>query len=42
MEMPNPLMEGKFVSTSQVEGAQSFIPHTNNIEGANRSTNNNI
>jgi hypothetical protein len=42
METPNPSMEGKFVSTFQVEGAWNFIPCTNDIEGLNRSTNNNI
>ncbi len=41
MEMPNPLVEGKFVSTSQVEGAWNFTPFTNNTKGLNISTNNN-
>jgi hypothetical protein len=42
MEASNPLVEGKFALISQVEGAQNFTPFTNNIEGPNRSTNNNI
>jgi hypothetical protein len=42
MEMPNPSMEGKFVSTSQMEGAQNFTHPTNNIKGLNKFTNNDI
>jgi hypothetical protein len=33
MEMSNPSMEGEFVSTSQVEGAQNFTPPANNAKG---------
>ncbi len=41
MEMPNLSIERKFILTSQVEGAQNSTPPTNNIEGPNRSINNN-
>jgi hypothetical protein len=40
METLNPSVEGKFVSTFQMEGAQNFTPLTNSIEGPNKSTNN--
>jgi hypothetical protein len=42
MEMSNPLVEGDFVLTSQVEGVRNFTPPTNNTKGPNRFTNNNI
>jgi hypothetical protein len=42
IEMSNPLMDGESILMSQVEGAQNFTPPTNNIEGSNISTNNNI
>jgi len=42
MEMLNPSMEGKFVLTFQMEGAQNFTPLTKNIKGLKRSTYNNI
>jgi len=42
MEMPNPSMEGKFVSTSQMEGVQNFTHPTNSITGLNKFTNNDI
>jgi len=42
METPNPLVDGKFISMFQVEGAQNFTPPTNNIKGFNISINNNI
>jgi hypothetical protein len=35
-------MEGKFILIFQVEGAQISTPPMNNIEGPNKSTNNNI
>jgi hypothetical protein len=38
----NPSVEGKSTSTFQVEGVQICTLPTNNIEGLNRSTNNNI
>jgi hypothetical protein len=41
MEIPNPLVEGKFVSTFQMEGVQNFTPLTKNIKGPKRSTYNN-
>jgi hypothetical protein len=38
----NPSVERKSTSTFQVEGVQICTLPTNNIEGLNRSTNNNI
>jgi hypothetical protein len=38
----NPLVEGEYALTSQVEWAQISTPPMNNTEGYNRSTNNNI
>ncbi len=42
MEMLNPWMEGKSISTFQVEGTWNFTLLTYNIEGPNISTTNNI
>lgn len=37
--MPNPSLEGKLASTSQMEGVQIYTPPTNSTKGFNRSTN---
>jgi hypothetical protein len=42
MQTLNLSVEGEFISTSQVEVAQTFSPPTNIKEGPKRSTNNNI
>jgi hypothetical protein len=42
METSNLSMEGESISTSQVEGAWNFTPPTNNTEGLNISSNNDI
>ncbi len=40
--MLNPLVEGEYVLTSQVEWAQISTPHVKNTKGSNRSINNDI
>jgi hypothetical protein len=39
IKMPNPSLEGKLTSTSQLEGVQIYTPPTNSTKGFNRSSN---
>jgi hypothetical protein len=39
IKMPNPSLEGKVASTSQMEGVQTSTPPTNSTKGFNRFSN---
>jgi hypothetical protein len=39
IKMPNPSLEGKLASTSQMEGVQIYTPPTNTTKDFNTSTN---